>query len=243
MISSAKARCGISEILLSIALAMTVTTPAILSDEVHYLEPDRQPRFADSAEEITGEWVQRFSQVLSGSLSEKGDEEGGYVCYPDCPSRGVDEYDLWEIVHPGRIAEWRLTSVGILDGDSTTTIVEICLGHLWDMYCEETGIEGNQLGYISPESDGSSFIRISPKASSGDDDVHRGRVGRWLVPVKFVDGRYNAYGSVYGPGNSIRHSGVHSASEVRRAWRAQVRADPHFSGPAGPGRPAVRVAR
>jgi hypothetical protein len=168
---SAKIRYGWSGILLSIALVIIFTTPAILPDGVHYLEPDRQPRFANSADDVTGEWVQRFSQILSGTLDEKGEERGGRVCYPDCPSGvEVDEYDLWEFAHPGRIAEWQLSDVGEL-GDSTTTIVESCFGYLWDMYCRESGIEGNQRGLLVPKSDGSSFIRISPIASLQDDDV------------------------------------------------------------------------
>lgn len=158
-------------ILLASVLILTLPFSAMPQDEeADYLQSGH--RFADEADEITPDWTYRTDSAseLSGVLYDSGDEEGGRVCYPDCPSGwDQDEYDLWELDHSGEVVHYSLNDVGIDDG--TTTINEWCVGQLGDMWCDEIEYNGNHETILFPKPNMKTFIRISPESSWGDDDV------------------------------------------------------------------------
>ena len=126
------------------------------------------------------DWIPRVDQTLSGTLFEVGDEEGGRVCHPDCPSGWeVDEYDLWLVNNSNSVARILLDDVGPDDGTSLTTewcigdveiIVETVIGTL---YCKviHDDLSGSLDSGIIWKNGYRHFFRLSPNPSWNNDHV------------------------------------------------------------------------
>ena len=144
-----------------------------LSEDVNWNAPSAEPNDT--------EWIIREGEFdYSGKLYEEGDEEGGRVCHPDCPSGwDEDEYDLWLINATTGV----VTVIAIDDGDDfdgTDLTLEYCTGDVdingdivvGILFCKEfADSEQVNTNAALAKKQYKSFYRISPNPSFGNDHV------------------------------------------------------------------------
>jgi hypothetical protein len=167
---------------LLLAIALLLPTASLPVGDEHSLE-DTAPWEAPSADETTiYDWIVREGPFdFSGTLYNEGDEEGGRVCHPDCPSGWEDdEYDLWLLN-----ATTGVTTVTVIDAggdiDGTDLTLEYCAGDvgivgdtvIGTLFCAEFDDEmSSSAGHSAvAKRQYKSFYRLSPNPSWGNDDV------------------------------------------------------------------------